>query len=61
MMRAMAAESERTIYALALLYIACSHSTDGVLNQTEVDAVSERLARWRPDASAAEVWLGQRS
>lgn len=44
--------SERSLYALALLYLVCSQSTDGELAQTEIDAVTSRIQKWQPDASA---------
>lgn len=47
--------SERSLYALALLYLACSQSTDGVLAQTEVDAVTERIQRWSPQTPPALI------
>lgn len=43
--------ADRSLYALALLYLVCSHATDGELNQTEVDAVTKGMREWRPDAS----------
>lgn len=49
------AVSERSLYALALLYLACSQSTDGQLAQTEVDAVTERIQSWSPQTSPAAV------
>lgn len=49
------AASERSLYALALLYLACSQSTDGELAQTEVDAVTERIQTWSPDTPPAAV------
>jgi uncharacterized tellurite resistance protein B-like protein len=48
-------QSERILYALALLYLVCSHATDGKLGQSEVDAVTERIARWMPDAAPKDV------
>jgi hypothetical protein len=47
--------AEKSLYALALLYLACSKSTDGELNQTEVDVVTQRIQRWQPDSSAQFV------
>jgi len=47
--------SERSLYALALLYLACSQSTDGELAQTEVDAVTERIQGWSPQTAPAAV------
>jgi hypothetical protein len=49
------AVSERSLYALALLYLACSQSTDGELAQTEVDAVTERIQEWSPTTPPAQV------
>jgi hypothetical protein len=46
---------DRTLYALAVLYLACSHATDGELAQTEVDAVGARLKAWAPEKSAREI------
>jgi hypothetical protein len=51
----MEATSERSLYALSLLYLACSQSTDGELAQTEVDAVTERIQAWSPGTSPAAI------
>lgn len=51
----MSAPDDRALYALALLYLVCSHATDGNLSQAEVDAVTQRIAGWLPDAPPADV------
>lgn len=48
-------QPDRTIYGLALLYLALSQSTDGSLEQTEVDAMTARIKHWKPDATDVEV------
>jgi hypothetical protein len=47
--------SDRSLYALALLYLACSQATDGDLGQAEVDAAGDRIRAWRPDVSAPVI------
>lgn len=51
------APSERALYALALLCIACGHQAvgDETLAQTEVDKASELIHRYRPEATAPDI------
>lgn len=51
------APSDRALYTLALLCIACGHQAvgDESLDQTEVDEASQLIHRWRPEATAPEI------
>lgn len=49
--------TERGLYALALLSIACGHQAvgDESLAQTEIDEATQLVQRWKPQATPAEV------
>ncbi len=51
------APSDRALYTLALLCIACGYQAigDESIDQTEVDEASQLIHRWRPEASAQEI------
>lgn len=51
------APTDRALYALALLCIACGHQAvgDETLDQTEIDKATELVHRWRPEASAQQI------
>ena len=51
------APSDRALYALALLCIACGHQAvgDETLDQTEVDKATELIHRYRPEAKGPEL------
>lgn len=51
------APSDRALYTLALLSIACSHQSvgDETISQAEIDEASELVRRYRSSATAAEI------